>query len=56
MKSKMTPSKSAMDFNGTEDNEFSRGAAGSSLTSSVTHDERLNFGGDLDEKKDLSNK
>lgn len=56
VKSKITPSKSAMHFNGNEDNEFSRGAAGSTMPSSVTHDERLNFGGDSDEKKDLSAK
>ncbi|UJR31701.1 hypothetical protein I4U23_019181 [Adineta vaga] len=54
VKSKMTPSKSAMHFNGNDGNEFSHGATGGPLTSSVTHDERLNFGGDLDEKKDLT--
>ncbi|CAF1000395.1 unnamed protein product [Adineta ricciae] len=54
VKSKITPSKSAMNFNGNDDNEFSRGATGGTLPSSVTHDERLSFGGDLDEKKDLT--
>ncbi len=47
----MTPSKSAMNFNTNEDN-----VTGGSMTTSVTHDEHLNYGGSSDEKKDLTNK
>jgi hypothetical protein len=56
VKSKMTPSKSAMHFNANDKNGTSQGATGGSMTTSVTHDERLNFGSSSDEKKDLSNK
>jgi len=53
VKTKMTPSKSAMNFNENDDH----GATASSMTTSVTHDEHLNFGGNSDEKKkDLTNK
>jgi len=45
-----------MHFNGNDDNEFSRGATGRSMPTSVTHDEHLNFGGNSDGKKDLTNK
>ncbi len=49
----MSTSKSTMNFKGNNDN----GITGASMTTSVTHDERLNFGGDLDEiKTDLTNK
>jgi len=49
----MSSSKSTMNFKGNNDN----GITGTSMTTSVTHDERLNFGGDLDETKiDLTNK
>lgn len=43
----MTPSKSAMNFNGNNDHDTTN----VSMTTSVTHDEHLNFGGNLDEKK-----
>jgi hypothetical protein len=53
VKSKMSTSKSTMNLKGNNDN----GITGASMTTSVTHDERLNFGGDLDEiKTDLTNK
>jgi hypothetical protein len=51
VKSKMAPSRSAMDFNG-DDNEPLHGASGGSMSTSSTHDEHLHFGRDnLDEKK-----
>jgi hypothetical protein len=49
----MTPSKSAMNFKGNDDHDI----AEASMTTSVTHDEHLNFVGNSDEKKkDLTNK
>jgi hypothetical protein len=45
VKSKMSSSKSTMNFNGNNN------PTGASMTTSVTHDEHLNFGGKLDEKK-----
>ncbi|CAF0735259.1 unnamed protein product [Adineta steineri] len=56
VKSKIAPSKSAMNFNGNNDDEFSRGAVGGSIPTSVTHNEHLDFGSDFDKKKDLTNK
>ncbi|UJR14975.1 hypothetical protein I4U23_001954 [Adineta vaga] len=51
VKSKITPSKSAMNFND-DDNEPLHGASGGSMSASATHDEHLHFGGDnLQEKK-----
>lgn len=47
VKTKMTPSKSAMNFNGNNDLDITN----NSMPTSVTHDEHLNFGGNLDEKK-----
>jgi hypothetical protein len=44
----MTPSKSAMNFNGNDDHDFDRTATGGAIPTSVTHDEHLNFGGDPD--------
>jgi hypothetical protein len=47
----MAPSRSAMDFNG-DDNEPLHGASGGSMSTSPTHDEHLHFGRDnFDEKK-----
>ncbi len=52
VKSKMPASKT-MNFSGNNDNNI----RGPSMTTSVTHDEHLNFGGDPDGiKKDLTNK
>jgi hypothetical protein len=45
VKSKMTPSKSAMNFNG-DDNEPLHGASGGSMSTSTTHDDHLHFGGE----------
>ncbi|CAF0822531.1 unnamed protein product [Adineta steineri] len=51
VKSKIAPSKSAMNFNG-DDNEPLHGASGGSMSASATHDEHLHFSGDnLHEKK-----
>jgi hypothetical protein len=54
----MTPSKSAMNFNGNNDSEPLHGVnSGGSMSQSTTHDERLHFGGEqADEKKDLGKK
>ena len=50
VKSKIVPSKSAMDFNG-DDNEPLHGASGGSMSASATHDEHLHFGGDNSHEK-----
>jgi hypothetical protein len=50
VKSKMTPSKSAMNFNG-DDDEALHGASGGSMSTSATHDERLHFGGESSDGK-----
>jgi len=49
VKSKITPSKSAMNFDG--DDEPIHGASGGSMSSSATHDDRLHFGGDSSDGK-----
>ncbi|CAF0802641.1 unnamed protein product [Rotaria sordida] len=56
VKSKMTPSKSAMHFNGNNPDDTSHGAAGVSMSTSVSHDDYLNFSDNSNEKKDLTNK
>ena len=45
VKSKMTPSQSAMNFNGNNKDEPTNGATGGSVSKSSTHDEHLHFGG-----------
>lgn len=50
VKSKIVPSKSAMDFNG-DDSEPLHGASGGSMSASATHDEHLHFGGDSSHEK-----
>jgi hypothetical protein len=45
VKSKMTASKSTMNFNGNNK------PTETTMTTSITHDEHLNFGGNSDEKK-----
>ncbi|CAF0965794.1 unnamed protein product [Adineta ricciae] len=50
VKSKIVPSKSAMDFNG-DDSEPLHGASGGSMSASATHDEHLHFGGDNSQEK-----
>ncbi len=53
VKSKMTQSKSTMHFNGNVDQDMAEAV----MTTSLTHDEHLNFGGNSEEKKkDLTNK
>jgi hypothetical protein len=49
----MTQSKSTMHFNGNVDQDMAEAV----MTTSLTHDEHLNFGGNSEEKKkDLTNK
>jgi hypothetical protein len=49
VKSKITPSKSAMSFE--DDTEHLHGASGGSMSTSATHDDHLHFGGDLSDGK-----
>lgn len=51
VKSKISSSKSTMNFNGKHDDNSSSGGGSATMTTSVTHDEHLNFGGNSDEKK-----
>lgn len=46
VKSKITPSKSAMNFNDSSEHDELNGASGSSMSQSATHDDHLNFGGE----------
>lgn len=48
VKSKITPSRSAMSF---DDNEPLHGATGGSMSTSATHNDHLDFGGSSDAKK-----
>lgn len=50
VKSKMAPSKSAMNFND-DDSEPLHGATGGGMSSSATHDEHLHFGGEKSNEK-----
>jgi len=59
VKTKITPSKSAMNFGANEDDELqsgSGGGVGGSMSTSATHDDHLNFGGSPDSKKNPANK
>jgi hypothetical protein len=50
VKSKITPSKSAMNFSGDDDEQL-HGAGGGAMSSSATHDEHLHFSGEKSDGK-----
>ncbi len=51
VKSKITPSKSAMNFSADDDEQQLHGASGGTMSSSATHDEHLHFSGEKSDGK-----